>query len=100
MTTGSPMLEPSKNNWIKSVTIITGPSLVVLIPMLAAPAMPGMAAQFALNGNGTLFAQLVMTAPSVTLIISASIAGLVAEIVGNAKSRCAFHRIRKCRIDH
>jgi len=71
-----------ENNWAKSTVIIAGPSLVTLIPMLAAPAMPLMAAQFSQGGDGTLFAQLVMTVPAVALILAAPIAGLLAEKFG------------------
>jgi len=72
-----------ENNWTKSTVIIAGPSLVTLIPMLAAPAMPLMAAQFSMGGDGTLFAQLVMTVPAIALILAAPIAGLLAEKFGH-----------------
>jgi len=71
-----------KNTWVKSAVIIAGPSLVTLIPMLAAPAMPLMAARFAMGGDGTMFAQLVMTVPAVALILAAPIAGILAEKLG------------------
>jgi len=71
-----------ENTWIKSVVIISGPSLVTLIPMLAAPAMPLMAAHFGVGGDGTMFAQLVMTAPAVALILAAPIGGILAEKFG------------------
>ncbi|SFV17279.1 MFS transporter [Pseudoduganella namucuonensis] len=70
------------NTTAKSVVIVTGPALIALIPMAAAPAMPAMAAHFAPGGDGALFAQLVMTIPAVLLILSATITGIVAERVG------------------
>jgi len=71
-----------ENNWSKSTVIIAGPSLVTLIPMLAAPAMPLMAERFATDGDGTMFAQLVMTLPAIALILAAPIAGILAEKFG------------------
>ncbi|SFS09007.1 MFS transporter [Sphingomonas jatrophae] len=61
---------------------IAGPALVSLIPMAAAPAMPSMAARFASGGDGQLFAQLVMTAPAIMLIVSSPFAGLLAARIG------------------
>ena len=68
----------------KACIVISGPTLVVLIPMAAAPALPTMAGQFAgsFGGNGELFAQLVMTVPALMLILTAPLAGLLAERVG------------------
>lgn len=61
---------------------IAGPALVALIPMAAAPAMPAMAARFASSGDGQLFAQMVMTAPAIMLIVAAPIAGMLAARFG------------------
>ena len=61
---------------------VCGPALVALIPMAAAPAMPAMAERFAAGGNSQLFAQLVMTAPAIMLILAAPLAGLVAGWIG------------------
>jgi MFS family permease len=68
----------------KACIVISGPTLVTLIPMAAAPALPAMAGQFAgsFGGNGELFAQLVMTVPALVLILAAPLAGLLAERVG------------------
>ncbi|WP_035530761.1 MFS transporter [Paraburkholderia sacchari] len=71
-----------ENNWAKSIVLVSGPALVTLVPMAAAPAMPAMAAHFAHGTDGALFAQLVMTVPAVALILCAPLAGIVAEIVG------------------
>lgn len=70
------------NSAAKSVVIVTGPALIALIPMAAAPAMPAMAARFALGDDGALFAQMVMTIPAVLLILSATITGILAERIG------------------
>ncbi|WP_311269558.1 MFS transporter [Sphingobium sp. WCS2017Hpa-17] len=61
---------------------VAGPALVCLIPMAAAPAMPAMAQRFGSLGDGTLFAQMVMTVPAIMLIVAAPIAGLVAARFG------------------
>jgi MFS family permease len=61
---------------------IAGPALVSLVPMAAAPAMPSMAARFAEGGDGQLFAQLVMTAPAIMLILAAPLAGVLAARFG------------------
>jgi MFS family permease len=68
----------------KAVVVVAGPTLVTLIPMAAAPALGAMATQFAdsFSGNGALFAQLVMTVPALMLILSAPLAGMLAERVG------------------
>ena len=65
----------------KACIVVAGPTLVTLIPMAAAPALPAMAEHFAssFGGNGALFAQLVMTVPAVMLILAAPAAGLLAE---------------------
>src|SRR6267378_1195121 len=68
----------------KACIVIAGPTLVTLIPMAAAPALPAMAAKFAASfgGNGALFAQLVMTVPAFMLILAAPLAGVLAEKLG------------------
>jgi len=82
MSVGALHIRAQDNTWEKSAVIIAGPSLVTLIPMLAAPAMPLMAARFSSGGDGTLFAQLVMTLPAIALILAAPIAGILAEKLG------------------
>lgn len=67
---------------ILAAVCIGGPALVSLIPMAAAPAMPAMASRFAAGGDGQLFAQMIMTAPAVMLIIAAPIAGMIAARFG------------------
>ncbi|WP_336951314.1 MFS transporter [Sphingobium aromaticivastans] len=61
---------------------VAGPTLVSLIPMAAAPAMPAMAARFGSGEDGTLFAQMVMTMPAIMLILAAPVAGLIAARFG------------------
>ena len=61
---------------------VAGPALVCLIPMAAAPAMPAMAARFVGSSGGQLFAQMVMTAPAIMLIVAAPIAGMLAARFG------------------
>lgn len=65
----------------KVCVVIAGPTLVTLVPMAAAPALPAMAAEFAASfkGDGALFAQLVMTVPAIMLILAAPLAGLSTE---------------------
>ncbi len=71
-----------KGKRILAGVCVAGPALVALIPMAAAPAMPAMAARFGLHGDGTFFAQMVMTVPAVMLIVSAPLAGLLAARFG------------------
>ena len=68
----------------KACIVIAGPTLVTLIPMAAAPALPAMAAKFApsFGGDGALFAQLVMTVPALMLILAAPLAGILCERIG------------------
>lgn len=61
---------------------VFGPALVALIPMAAAPALPAMAREFAVGGDGQLFAQMIMTVPAVMLILFSPLAGLITEKVG------------------
>lgn len=61
---------------------ISGPALVSLVPMAAAPALPAMAAALDPKGDGTLLAQSIMTMPSIALIISAPLSGILAGYWG------------------
>ncbi len=65
--------------------VILGPSLVSFVPMAMAPALPRMAEHFAGERDGALFAQLVMTVPAVLLIVSATLAGMLAERIGRRR---------------
>jgi MFS family permease len=73
-----------RHDLAKACIVIAGPTLVTLIPMAAAPALPAMAAKFAASfgGNGALFAQLVMTVPAFMLILAAPLAGILSEKLG------------------
>ena len=62
---------------VKACIVIAGPTLVALIPMAAAPALPAMAQAFKDSGNGALFAQLVVTAPAIMVILGAPLAGIL-----------------------
>ncbi len=66
---------------VKAFTLLSGPTLVTLIPMAAAPALPAMAAHFGGIGgkDASFFAQLVMTLPAVMMICSAPVTGLFVE---------------------
>ncbi|MBR9910634.1 MAG: MFS transporter [Gammaproteobacteria bacterium] len=66
-----------------ALACVLGPALVALIPMAAAPALPAMAREFSLGSNGQLFAQLVMTAPALMLILFSPLTGLVAAKYGS-----------------
>ncbi len=61
---------------------ITGPALVALIPMAAAPAMVAMARHFGASADSQLFSQIVMTLPAAMLVLSAPLAGLLAGKIG------------------
>jgi MFS family permease len=67
---------------VKACIVIAGPTLVALIPMAAAPALPAMAQAFKDSGNGALFAQLVVTAPAIMVILGAPLAGILTEWIG------------------
>lgn len=70
------------NAVVKAGLVIAGPTLVTLIPMAAAPALPAMAKAFDAAGQGTLFAQMVVTAPAIMVILGAPVAGTLAEFIG------------------
>jgi len=66
----------------KSIVIVSGPSLVALIPMAVAPAMPAIASAFPESGDGPFFAQMVMAAPAVMVMLGAPIGGWLSDRVG------------------
>jgi MFS family permease len=66
----------------KTFVAVAGPSLISLVPMAVAPALPAMAQHFAQGGDGALFAQMVMAVPAVMIIAAASLSGFLAERVG------------------
>jgi MFS family permease len=61
---------------------VTGPSLIALVPMAVAPALPAMAEQFAQGDDGAFFAQLVMAVPAIMIILAAALSGFLAERLG------------------
>lgn len=61
---------------------VAGPALVALIPMAAAPALVAMASHFGGAGDSELFSQIVMTLPAAMLIVSAPLAGMLANRIG------------------
>lgn len=85
MNTAGVLINSKENGNAKTFVVVAGPALIALIPMAAVPAMPAMAAHFASGGDGAFFAQMVMTVPAILLILSATLAGFVAEIVGRRK---------------
>jgi len=68
----------------KAATVVAGPTLVTLIPMAAVPSLATMAKRFAgaFGGDGAFLAQLVMTMPAVSLILSAPLIGWLAVRFG------------------
>lgn len=66
----------------KSIVLVSGPSLVALIPMAVAPAMPAIAAAFGNSGDGPFFAQMVMAAPAVMVMLGAPIGGMLSDRFG------------------
>lgn len=66
----------------RAAVVLAGPALVALIPMAVAPALPAMAQAFAQGGDGTLFAQMIMTMPAIMLILGAPLASLGCERIG------------------
>lgn len=82
MNDGSTAAGIGRNENAKACVVVAGPALVALIPMAAAPALPAMAVQFAAEGDGALFAQLVMTIPAVMVILAAPLMGYLAERIG------------------
>lgn len=68
--------------WLVALVCITGPALVALIPMAAAPALVAMAKHFGAGANSQLFSQVVMTLPAAMLVVSAPVAGWLASRLG------------------
>lgn len=69
----------------KILVVLGGPTLVTLVPMSASPGMAGMAAEFGRSGDGATFAQMVMTVPAIMTVVSASLAGIGAEMIGRRR---------------
>lgn len=69
-------------SWLVALVCVTGPALVALIPMAAAPALVSMARHFGANADSQLFSQIVMTLPAAMLVASAPAAGWLAPRVG------------------
>lgn len=76
------MTAGQSNTLGKSIVIVSGPSLVALIPMAVAPAMPAIASAFPESGDGPFFAQMVMAAPAVMVMLGAPIGGWLSDRVG------------------
>ena len=94
---------PPTHDFAKACVVVSGPTLVTLVPMAAAPALGAMAARFAgtFGGDGALFAQLVMTIPAIMLVLSAPVLGWLCERIGRRRwsFRCcgSFRCLRRCR---
>jgi len=86
MQTALPGTGIAEHGVAKACIVIAGPTLVTLIPMAAATALPAMAKAFNETGGGALFAQLVVTAPAGMVIVGAPLAGIVSEIIGRRLS--------------
>jgi MFS family permease len=78
-------VEPRENSLAKTLVVILGPSLVSFVPMAVAPALPRIAEHFGAGSDGALFAQMVMTVPAILLIVSATLAGVLAERLGRRR---------------
>ncbi|PRX27382.1 putative MFS family arabinose efflux permease [Paraburkholderia sp. BL18I3N2] len=76
------MTSVNANTLGKSIVVVSGPSLVALIPMAVAPAMPAIASAFPESGDGAFFAQMVMAAPAIMVMLGAPIGGWVSDRVG------------------
>jgi MFS family permease len=72
----------------KAATVLCGPTLVTLIPLGAAPALPAMAQHFGGVGghDGAFFAQLVMTLPAAAMIAVAPLVGMFVERHGRRRT--------------
>ena len=82
MTSGSTRTDVSEHTAAKTFVAVAGPSLISLVPMAVAPALPAMAERFAHGGDGALFAQMVMAVPALMIIVAASLSGFLAERMG------------------
>ncbi|HWI10067.1 MAG TPA: MFS transporter [Burkholderiaceae bacterium] len=82
MNSGSVRTEMSGQTAAKTFVAVAGPSLISLVPMAVAPALPAMAQRFAQGGDGALFAQMVMAVPALMIIVAASLSGFLAERLG------------------
>jgi len=64
------------------IIVVSGSALASLIPMSLAAALPAMAAGLGGGADSAFYAQLVMTAPSVSYAIAALLAALAAPRIG------------------
>jgi MFS family permease len=82
MESGSFRTGVPEHSVAKTFVAVAGPSLISLVPMAVAPALPAMAQHFARGSDGALFAQMVMAVPAIMIIVAASLSGFLAERVG------------------
>ncbi len=82
MSSGSIRTDASEYTAAKTFVAVAGPSLISLVPMAVAPALPAMAQHFAQGSDGALFAQMVMAVPAIMIIVAASLSGFLAERLG------------------
>ncbi len=61
---------------------VAGPALIALVPMAVIPALPQMATHFANGSDGAMFAQMVMTAPAIFIILATLVSGWLVERAG------------------
>ncbi len=62
--------------------MLSGPPLMALTFSTIAPVLPAIAAHFAAQGTGTLFAQWIMTAPAMGLMLGGPVGGLLIDRIG------------------
>lgn len=69
--------------WLALLAVmLSGPPLMSLTFSTIAPVLPAIARHFAAQGTGTLFAQWIMTAPAIGLMLGGPVGGLLIDRIG------------------
>lgn len=68
--------------WGLLAVMLSGPPLMALTFSTIAPVLPMIARHFEVQGGGTLFAQWIMTAPAIGLMLGGPLAGILIDKLG------------------
>lgn len=78
-------LPDTPHSGARTFVAVAGPALIALVPMAVVPALPAMAQHFAAGRDGAFFAQMVMAAPAVMVILATLSAGWLVDKLGRRR---------------
>jgi predicted MFS family arabinose efflux permease len=67
---------------VLAAVLLAAISLMAFVTIVPVAALPAIAARFAGEGDGRLFAQMVMVAPPIVLMVAAPLLGWLADLIG------------------